>query len=89
MTRSGKLLPLLDGKRHGFGVRVFSNGSRYEGQWDGDVAEGSGELHGVAGGKYEGSFWNGHRYGVTLTSGAVVACLCSRSLTTNSSQLTR
>ena len=51
----------MDGKRHGFGARVWSNGSRYEGQWDNDVIEGTGELHGIAGGKYEGEFWNGHR----------------------------
>ena len=50
-----------NGLRHGFGLRVYSNGSRYQGQWVNDKMEGHGEFTQVAGGKYEGEFFNGFR----------------------------
>lgn len=56
-------LPLCDGKRHGTGVRVWSTGTRYEGQWVEDKMQGTGVLITAEGGKYEGSFFNGLRSG--------------------------
>ena len=37
---SDREIPRPDGKRHGFGVRVWSNLNRYEGQWVGGYMEG-------------------------------------------------
>ena len=31
---------VADGKRHGFGLRVFANGSRYKGTWANDKMDG-------------------------------------------------
>ena len=31
---TGVLFPVCDGKRHGYGLRVFSTGVQYEGQWE-------------------------------------------------------
>jgi hypothetical protein len=56
-------LPICDGKRHGTGVRVWTNGARYEGQWREDRMHGSGMLMTADGGKYEGHFYNGLRSG--------------------------
>lgn len=55
--------PEADGKRHGFGVRVWANGAKYQGQWDDDKMNGKGVYTTVEGGKYEGSFWNGFKHG--------------------------
>ena len=57
---TGKL-PLCDGKRHGVGLRVWSTGVRYEGQWVEDVIHGVGCLTTLLGAKYEGPFFNGLR----------------------------
>jgi hypothetical protein len=56
-------LPLCDGKRHGTGIRVWTSGAKYEGQWDEDRMHGSGSLLTADGGKYEGGFFNGLRNG--------------------------
>lgn len=58
-------LPLLDGKRHGTGIRVWSSGARYEGQWCEDRMHGSGMMTTSSGGKYEGGFLNNLRHGKT------------------------
>jgi hypothetical protein len=49
----------LKNKKHGFGILVLSNGSRYEGDWLNDVMSGLGKLYydsGVL--AYEGGFLN-------------------------------
>jgi hypothetical protein len=56
--------PLCNGFRNGFGLRVFTNGSRYQGQWVDDKMDGHGNLAGAGGGKYEGKFHNGFRTGL-------------------------
>lgn len=55
-----------DGRRHGRGVRVWSNGNRYEGEWEGDKMVGFGVFEGEVSDvhqRYEGAFANGHREG--------------------------
>ena len=59
----GVNLPLLDGKRHGFGRRVWSNGNQYEGQWVEERMMGQGKLTYVEGRTYEGGFLNNLRHG--------------------------
>ncbi len=56
--------PVCNGFRNGFGLRVFTNGSRYQGQWEDDKMSGHGLLTGAGGGKYEGKFHNGFRTGL-------------------------
>lgn len=55
-------LPLCDGKRHGTGIRVWSNGARYEGQWVEDKMHGKGVYFDTFGAKFEGAFYNGLKY---------------------------
>jgi hypothetical protein len=61
LTSTGSL-PLCDGKRHGAGIRVWSTGARFEGQWVEDKIHGPGILTSNLGAKYEGLFYNGLRY---------------------------
>mmetsp|Transcript_28230 Transcript_28230/g.62535 ORF Transcript_28230/g.62535 Transcript_28230/m.62535 type:complete len:300 (-) Transcript_28230:97-996(-) len=56
-------LPKCDGWRHGFGVRVWTNGLRYEGQWVEDKMHGTGAVTNRQGAKYEGQFYNGLKTG--------------------------
>lgn len=56
-------LPLTDGHRHGFGIRVFTSGTRYEGQWENDRMNGQGSLRTVEGATFEGNFFNGTKHG--------------------------
>ena len=56
--------PVCNGLRNGFGLRVFTNGSRYQGQWEDDKLSGHGILTGAGGGVYEGKFFNGFRSGL-------------------------
>ncbi|KAA0172297.1 hypothetical protein FNF27_06096 [Cafeteria roenbergensis] len=63
--RGGVLVPAADGKRHGRGVRVWSSGARYEGDWVQDAMSGFGILIGAgpAGLRYEGQFQDGRFHG--------------------------
>lgn len=56
-------MPVANGKRHGFGLRVFANGARYKGSWNNDKMDGPGELVQVDGAKFEGVFSNGLKHG--------------------------
>ena len=56
-------VPICNGKRNGFGLRVFTNGARYLGSWVDDIMHGHGVLTQADGGKYEGQFFNGYRQG--------------------------
>jgi hypothetical protein len=60
-SRGGVLVPAADGKRHGRGVRVWSNGSRYEGDWFQDEMTGFGIYIGSGpdGIRYEGQLVEG------------------------------
>ncbi len=58
-SRNAAQLPLCDGKRHGTGIRVWTNGARYEGQWLNDKIHGQGMLISEDGAKFEGYFYNG------------------------------
>lgn len=61
---TGKVYPLPNGKKHGYGVRVWSNGSRYEGKWLDDKPEGHGFYSNPERSeRFEGSFWHGNRQG--------------------------
>ena len=37
----GAVRPVLDSKRHGHGVRTWTNGSIYEGEWKDDLMDGN------------------------------------------------
>eukprot|EP00606_Chrysophyceae_sp_TOSAG23-5_P001114 GSChrysophyteH2.ASY1.ANO1.1766.1 assembled CDS len=54
--------PLCNGKREGFGLRVFTNGSRYTGQWLDDKMHGQGQMLQAEGAGYEGAFFNGDHW---------------------------
>jgi hypothetical protein len=56
-------MPDPDGKRHGVGIRVWTNGSKYVGQWAADMMNGTGTLYTLAGASYIGTLWNGIRHG--------------------------
>ena len=55
--------PRPNGFRHGFGIRVWCNGNKYEGQWADDRMEGRGVITKAEGGQYEGDIWQGMRHG--------------------------
>lgn len=54
-------VPAYDGKRHGAGTRVWTNGSRFQGQWERGMMNGKGVLSKADGSKYEGTFRNNLR----------------------------
>ena len=59
--------------RHCYGVQVWPDGSKYEGQWYQDTACGKGKLIHADGDIYEGEWFNdkAHGYGVyTHSNGA-------------------
>jgi hypothetical protein len=64
-SRGGILVPAADGKRHGRGIRVWSSGARYEGDWFQDKMTGFGILIGPGpdGIRYEGQFVDGRKQG--------------------------
>ena len=45
-----------NGKRRGFGLKIFKNGDRYEGEWDNDKANGKGKFWHADGDYYEGEW---------------------------------
>ena len=49
----------MAGKQHGYGVQIFANGSRYEGDWAEDRAQGYGEYYSIQAGWYRGSWRDG------------------------------
>ena len=59
-------LPLCNGKRNGYGVRVFVSGARYEGTWLDDCMHGEGYIKTDTGGKFEGQFFNNLRSSTRL-----------------------
>ncbi len=61
---NGLEFPYPDGKRNGLGIRVWSNGTRYEGEWVDDKMSGNGTYTGVTGCQYLGTFWNGSKHGI-------------------------
>ena len=79
---TGVNYPVCDAKRYGFGLRVWSNGSKYEGQWENDKMCGKGKLTNIKSEQYNGDFWNGLRYGFVCVFGVLyllsVYCLCCR-----------
>lgn len=60
---NGLSFPHPDGRRNGLGIRVWANGSRYEGSWEDDKMSGDGNYTGVTGCRYIGTFWNGAKHG--------------------------
>lgn len=54
---------MKDGKRHGKGVYIWQDGSRYEGDWFQDLKQGKGVFRWDNGDVYEGSFFADHREG--------------------------
>jgi hypothetical protein len=54
--------PVCDGLRHGFGTRLWADGTKYDGPWRNDCMHGSGILYFTDGTKYEGEFVNNVRY---------------------------
>jgi len=63
--RGGVLVPAADGKRHGRGIRVWSNGARYEGDWFQDRMTGFGIFIGPGpdGIRFEGQVEDGRFHG--------------------------
>ena len=61
----GGVMAAADGLRHGFGVRVWADGARYEGTWERDLQEGFGVYLGAGarGARYEGAWHEGRREG--------------------------
>lgn len=59
---TGLQFPVCDGKRHGFGTRVWSDGTRYEGQWKEDEMCGTGIFTLIDGTSYEGEFRHNLKY---------------------------
>jgi hypothetical protein len=51
------------GRAHGYGVRVYRNGSRYRGAWEDDAHHGYGERIDSLGWHYAGLWHRGHRHG--------------------------
>ena len=52
-----------EGTRHGYGIQVWRDGSKYEGQWKRDMANGKGRLIHADGDVYEGDWCNDKAHG--------------------------
>lgn len=50
-------------KANGFGIGIYANGTRYEGEWKNNKRHGEGSLQLDSGERYEGNFQNGHLHG--------------------------
>jgi hypothetical protein len=66
----GALAMKADGKAHGKGIRVYADGSRYEGDWYQDMQHGFGVYigSGAEGVRYEGTWYYGKRTGLGIQS---------------------
>ena len=53
----------LNDKRHGYGVYMFSNGDKYEGNWKNGKKHGYGVSTWYSGRKYEGDWQNNNKHG--------------------------
>jgi hypothetical protein len=64
------VMALADGLRHGRGVRVYGDGSRFEGEWYQGEQQGFGVYlgSGVTGVRYEGSWHEGKKHGSGVES---------------------
>jgi len=70
----GGTFPDPDGKKNGKGVRVWSSGDRYEGEWCQDYQHGVAVLRKEKGGRFEGRFRWGQKSGpATETWGNVLS----------------
>jgi hypothetical protein len=54
---------LSNGKKHGYGVYRYADGSRYEGNWHQDKKQGQGTQKYLNGSIYEGDWFDGQRHG--------------------------
>ena len=54
---------LRNGKKHGRGVQIYADKSRYEGTWKNDMAHGYGKLEFANGDVYEGTWLNDKAHG--------------------------
>jgi len=61
--KHGVTFPDPDGKRNGFGVRVWVSGDKYEGDWSNDTMEGKCIIRKASGGKFEGCHRHGKKCG--------------------------
>lgn len=52
-----------DGLRHGRGLQIWKDGSKYEGYWSNDMANGKGRLIHCDGDVYEGEWFNDKAHG--------------------------
>jgi len=55
------------GKRHGYGVFYYANGSKYEGYWYENLKHGTGKMTFEDGTVYEGDFDRDHMKNRTLS----------------------
>uniref|UniRef100_A0A7S2S1K0 Uncharacterized protein n=1 Tax=Rhizochromulina marina TaxID=1034831 RepID=A0A7S2S1K0_9STRA len=55
--------PDANGKRNGFGVRVWVNGDKYEGEWRDDVPYGRAVVRKASGGRFTGEYYRGNKSG--------------------------
>ncbi|AGO84374.1 Morn repeat domain containing protein [Pandoravirus salinus] len=67
-----------DGKRHGRGEGVWSNGARYEGDWVDDRCDGRGTMVYASGNHYRGGWSAGQRHGRGSYSIPKWDALCAR-----------
>lgn len=63
-----------DGMREGRGVQIWRDGSKYEGYWSNDKAQGPGRLIHQDGSMYEGFWQNDHAHGLGKYSHLDGAC---------------